>query len=186
MKRHVPHQSATVPIFLQRRFVIAVCVMVVGVTVIGLSGPAVLQIFAGLMTDGAFLLAWLAAAAGYGAVFFRLPRRARPVEIVDAKVPTTPGALHVDVARAGPPVEVISIPGPTPAGPVPMLRDVVGIGPLKFVSAIALGMGVMGLATLLLGLSGLMSRPIAFVMIALGIAIGVAKLARADLTVERM
>jgi hypothetical protein len=176
-----------VPIFLQRRFVIAVSVMVVSVTVIGLSGPAVAQVLLGLMTDGAFLLAWLAAGAGYGALFFRLPKRAYEPEKVPAS--TTPGAVHVDVARIGTPVEMISIAGatgPTPAGPVPMLRDVVGLGPLKFASAIALGMGAMGLATLLLGLAGLMSRPIAFIMVALGVAIGLTKLIRADLTVDGM
>jgi hypothetical protein len=176
MMRHVP--PPPVPVLLQRRVPVAMCAVIVAITMMAAAGPGWPQVLLGLLTDGPFLLAWLAGAVGFGSLFFRLPPRPRPTEAMA----TTPGATHVDVARVAPPppaVQSLSIPS---AGPVPILKDVVGLGPLKFVTAIALGLGLMSLATLALGLAGLMTRPIAFVMIALGVAIGLVKLVRADFT----
>jgi hypothetical protein len=175
--------SPTTPLLLQRRVAIAACVVVVAITLLGVAGPAWNQVLYGLLTDGVFLLAWIAAAAGFGGVFFRLPPRPRPVS---STTTTVAPAVHVDVARvATPALEKISIPGAASVV-APVAKDVVvGVTPLKFVTAIALGLGVMSLVTLALGLAGAMSRPAAVAMIAVGVALGVIKLVRADFTRDR-
>ena len=195
--RPPPLPTRTTPLLLQRRAVIVACAAIVLLTIIGLAGGAVGQIILGLLTDGVLLLAWLAAAAGIGALFFRVPRRVPQVSKLAATAPpplATPappnalvrgGPIRVSTSRIGlPEFESISIPDAVHFGPRPLLHDAVGLGPLKFVTAIALGIGILGLATFLLGLAGFLTRPAAFAMIAVGIALGVLKLWRSEFTKE--
>src|SRR5215203_1691177 len=122
-----PAAPAAVPILLQRRTVFAACIVVVAVTVVAFAGVASDLILVRLLTDGSFLLAWLAAGAGLGSLFFRLPGR------------RTPAVSRVE----RPLIERIDIPGREK----PLLHDAVGPGSLMFITAIALGLGVIGLAT---------------------------------------
>jgi hypothetical protein len=178
--RHSPPPIPTTPLLLQRRTVIVACAVVVAITIIALAGGAIGQIFLGLLTDGLFLLAWLAAATGIGGMFFRLPRRVPPLASGETK-PATSGGMRVFASRIGlPEFGAIEIPSAIHYGPRPLLHDAVGLGPLKFVTAVALGIGVLGLATFLFGLLGWLNRPVAFLMIVVGIALGALKLWRAD------
>src|SRR5690349_15361827 len=85
--------SAPAPIFLQRRAIIASSAVVVLITMIALAGGGIVDILIGLLTDGLFLLAWLAAAAGIGGMFFRLPpRRVENSAPASSDEPTRAGA----------------------------------------------------------------------------------------------
>ena len=194
--RQLPPPIPRAPLFVQRRTVIVACAIAVFVTILAFAGTATDQILLGLATDGLFLLAWLAAAAGIGGMFFRLPRRPRP-EIAPAGAVTATGTAITRAGSGGvipvttsrmamPEFENITIPAAIHYGPRPLLHDAVGLGPLKFVSAIALGLGILGVATFLLGLAGMLNRPIAFAMIAIGIGLGVMKLRGADFTKNRV
>ena len=187
--RHAPPPLPimTTPLLIQRRAVIVACAVAALITVVVFAGGAFDQVLLGLLTDGLFLLAWLAAAAGIGSIFFRLPRRPQSQELVEASsTAMTAGrgvGVPVPVTRVTmPEFQSIQIPSAIHFGPRPLLHDAVGVAPLKFVSAIALGIGFMGLATFLLGLAGWLNRPVAFAMIVIGIALGVMKLRRADFT----
>jgi hypothetical protein len=186
--RQPPRIQTAVPLLLQRRSVIAACAIVVLVTIVGFAGGAAGQILLGLLTDGIFLLAWLAAAAGTGGLFFRLPRRPRADD--EGKVTAiaqTAAGVPVAVSRVTlPEFQSIEIPSAIHYGPRPLLHDALGLGPLKFVTALALGLGILGLATFLLGLAGMLNRPVAFAMIVLGIAMAVMKLRGADFTKDHV
>ena len=176
------------PIFLQRRTALAACAAGVLLTILALAGDAAHQILFGLLTDGAYCVAWLAAAAGFGGVFFRLPRRPRRVEKVEnaafatTEITRAGGTIAVGVSRVGLPDFDVAIPSAHPLTRLSYLHDAVGVGPLKFVTAVAIGLGVMSLAALGLGLAGHLNRVTAFAMIAAGVALAAVKLARADVT----
>ncbi|MEA2733850.1 MAG: hypothetical protein QOE14_301 [Humisphaera sp.] len=123
------------PRFLQRRTIIAACLLVALLTIIALAGVAAPEVIYRLLTDGLLLLAWLAAAGGIGSLFLRFNG---------------------------------------------------GGCTLKLVTAVALGLGILGLATLLLGLVGGLNRPVAFALIGVGVVLGMMKLMRAGLTSERI
>src|SRR6188472_3296010 len=102
--RQLPPPIPRAPLFVQRRTVIVACAIAVFVTILAFAGTATDQILLGLATDGLFLLAWLAAAAGIGGMFFRLPRRveADPIPVAAAAVATgTTKSTATAITRGG-------------------------------------------------------------------------------------
>src|SRR5688572_5396279 len=178
----MPHRrdpaAGPAPLLLQRRSVIVACAVAVALTVMTFAGGASHQILVGLLSDGLLLLAWLAAAIGIGGTFFRLPRRLRPGErplAVGSVAP--PGAPHTGL----PEFESLYTPSSTITfGPRPLPHRAVGPAPLSLVTAVAVGLGIIGLFALLLGVFGVVHMFTLYLMLVFGILLGVRKLRVSD------
>lgn len=151
--RRPPTTSPPPATLLQRRAALAACALCVLITIASLAGASSVSVAARLITDGALLLAWLAAGAGIGGLFFRR-RRGAERQDHDDEQDTDDDKQDDDAATDE-------------------------TRPLRAVSAVALGFGILGLITLLLGLLGWLNRPVAFALIIVGLSLATSRLRHA-------
>ena len=146
----------------RRGALVAVGAAALAVAVLFYSGGSAPVVVYQLLLDGAFLLAWLLAAAGWGGLVLAPLKHLRATG--DADSPR--GGAHGPTSRSA-----VSDDPLTPGGADDRTA---GDGVLYFVTVTAAGLGLMSLATLGLGLSGALGRGVAFGVVGGGLVAGAA------------
>jgi hypothetical protein len=151
-------EASTRPRGLDRRgLLLALGALEVFALVLTYSGPSWPVVAYQLLVDGLFLVAWLVAAAGWGALALR-PLRSLLLPLPPGEG-WGEGVSESGVRRNGHSDSDTPSPLPSPGG-----RG----GVVLVVTAVAAGLGVMGLAALGLGLLGVLSQYTAFALLSGG------------------